>query len=268
MRQFLLSAARLLSGAVGVMILTACTNLYFERVDYKAYPTAENPSDFYGRVYTRTRIEDYKMEAATSAREASQQVGFPVRQPTYLPEGIASASKFVSLQSHTYQIIVDPETARSLLQSAGIPTDSLPPALERIQVEAIASPSTTSFQRSDSHFVTFIQSRNPSFNMSPEADPALLEELGKLGWRFLGLNYDQANQLSYSMNWAYFLALPPADMVSAEIIEIDDQPAVALQSGNESMSNRAIFWEADGVLYGLYSNLPLPEIKMIAESLE
>jgi hypothetical protein len=268
MRNTFLAAARLLSGAVGMMTLAACANLYFERVDYKAYPTAENPGDFYGRVYTRTRIEDYKMKAATSTREASQLVGFPVHLPTYLPEGFAPVAKFVTLQSHAYQIIVDPETARSLLQSAGISTDSLPTALERLQVDALASPSATAFQRSDTHFVTFIQSRNPSFNLPSEADLALLEELGMLSWQYLGLTRAQAVQLSQSMNWASFLALPPSDMETAEMIDVGGQTGVAMQSGDLDIQVQAIFWEADGVLYGLYSNLPLSELRLIAESLE
>ncbi|MGW8252028.1 MAG: hypothetical protein ACWGO1_15415 [Anaerolineales bacterium] len=252
---------------VGVLVLIACARLDFERVDYKAYPTVEDIHDFYGRVYARTRIEEVKVHPVSSAEQASQQVGFPVLLPAYLPDDLKPVDKLIITQPLAYQVDVDMNTARDLLQSAGIPTGGLP-ALEHIQVDAYAPVSVLTNQGSEPNFVTYIQSSSPTFETIPGVDPGVLEELGRLHWQYLGLSADQALQISQQMSWIYFLALPPSDMDTAELIEINGQPAVALHSNNPEMQLRAVLWKMDGVLYGLYSNLALPEIMQMAESLE
>lgn len=249
-------------------LLAACACLPFERVDYKVYPTAENPDDFFGRVYGKTRIEEVKVRQVTTIGEASQLVGFPVRLPAYLPENLDSITNIIISQSHAYRVNVDLKAARALLQSAGISTTSLPTDLESFQVEVSVPPNALTSQGADPDFITFIQTRNPPFEAPSEVDPALLDELGHLGWQYLGMNPEQAQQLSQRMNWAFFLALPPADMDSAEGVMINGRQGVALKTSDPSIPHRGILWEEDGTLYGLYSNLPLAELLKIASSLK
>jgi hypothetical protein len=251
-----------------MLLLATFACLPFERVDYKVYPTAENPNDFFGRVYAKTRIEEIKQQLANTTGEASQLVGFPVRLPTYLPEDMEGVTNVITSQSHAYRVNVDLKAARGLLQSAGIPTTSLPTDLESFQVEVSVPPSALIPRGADPHFVTFIQTRNPSFEAPPEVDPALLDELGLLGWQYLGMKPEQAQQLSKRMNWAFFLALPPADMDSAEGVMINGRQAVALKTSDPSIPHRGILWEEDGILYGLYSSLPLDEMLKIASSIK
>jgi hypothetical protein len=258
----------LLASALVLLLLGACANLPFERVDYKVYPTAENPNDFFGRIYARTRVEEVKVQPASNAAQASQEVGFPVRLPAYLSEGLAPTDQMIISQSHRYQIDIDLNTARNLLEGAHLPTDSLPDAAQQIKVDATVPANVLTFQDSDQYYVTFIQTRNPSYAPPAGVDPALLEELGKLGWQYLGLTQDQAAQLNPRMNWAFFLALPPAGMQSAKMVDINGISAVALDSSDSNPEDRAILWEVDGILYGLYSDLPLSELQRIAASLE
>jgi hypothetical protein len=267
MRHSIFSISLLLAGTMGILLLASCAYPYIERVDYKAYPTVEDIHDFYGRVYARTRIEEVKVHQVSSAEQASQEVGFPVLLPAYLPDDLKPVDKFIITQPLAYQVDVDMNTARALLQSAGIPTGSLP-ALEHIQVDAYAPISVLTSQGSEPNFVTYIQSRSPSFETVSGVDPVVLEELGRLHWQYLGLTADQALQISQQMSWIYFLALPPSGMDTAELIEVNGQPAVALQSNDSVMQGRAVLWMEDGVLYGLYSNLALPEIMQMVESLE
>jgi hypothetical protein len=251
-----------------LLLLAACAYLPFERVDYKVYPTAENPDDFFGRVYAKTRIEEVKVRQVTTTGEASQLVGFPVRLPAYLPENLESITNLITSQLHAYLVNVDLKAARALLQSAGIPTTTLPTDLESFQVEVSVPPNALTHQGPDPHFVTFIQTRNLSFEAPPGVEPALLDELGILGWQYLGMTPEQAQQLSQRMNWASFLVLPPSDMDSAEGVMINGGQAVALQSTDPGIPHQAILWEDDGILYGLYSSLPLDELLEIAASLK
>jgi len=261
-------SCHLLATLLGLFLLAGCAYLPFERVDYKAYPTAEDPSDFYGRVYSRTRLEEVKVGQASSAAEASQQVGFPVRLPAYLPEGIEPVEQIISSQSHAYQVDIDLSTARLLLESANLPTDSLPADVQQIKVNATVSPAAITSQGSDPHFVTLIQTTNPTVDSTSGIDPAQLDVLGILGWQYLGLTEEQARQINRDMSWASFLALPPADMESAEMVDIEGTPGVALQSVEVDNPHRAILWQADGLLFGLYSNLPFSELYKVAASIE
>lgn len=251
-----------------LLLQIACAYLPFERVDYKVYPTAENPGDFFGRVYAKTRFEEVKGGQATTNEEASQLVGFPVRLPAYLPEDLDNITNIIISQSHAYLVDVDLKAALALLQSAGIPTAALPSDLESFQVEVAIFPSTVTSQGSNSHFITFIQTRNPSFEAPPGVDPALLEELDLLGWQYLGMPPEQAQQFTQRMNWASFVVLPPSDMDSAEGVMISGEQGAALHSSDPDNQHRAILWEQGGILYGLYSSLPPDELLKIAASLK
>ena len=258
----------LLVALLSLLLLAACAYLPFERVDYKVYPTAENPADFFGRVYAKTRIEEIKQHLATTTGEASQLVGFPVRLPDYLPAELGSITDIIISQSHTYRVNVDLNAARALLQSAGIPTNTLPADLESLQVEVEVPPSAVISRGSGSHFVTLIQTPNPSFEAPPGVELALLDKLGLLGWQYLGMPPEQSQQLSQRINWAFFLAIPPSDMDSAEGAMINGGQAVELHVADPGNMHRAIMWEEDSILYGLYSNLPPDELRKIASSLK
>jgi hypothetical protein len=240
------------------------SHLPLERDDYKAYPTATDPADFYGRIYAKTRVEPVRVSPSTGASQASAQVGFPVRLPSYQPEGIQPASNIIITSSHAYQVEVDLAAARSLLASRGLSTDKLPPDLDRFQVHVPVPLSALTSQSADPVFITFMQSASLSYTFPPEIDPSVLDELNRLGWQYLGLTPEQASEISQRLNWAWFIALPPAGMNSASYTTVEGQPAVALQDGE----HRALLWEKDGVLYGIYSNLPAAELGKIAASLE
>ena len=254
--------------AATLLLLAACDLVGLERVDYKVYPTAENPADFFGRVYAKTRTAAIKQQKAATVEEASQLVGFPVRLPTYLPDNLEAVTELIISQAHPYQVDVNLDEALALLQSAGIPGNGLPSTTERFLVDATLAAGVITSQGSDGSFVTFIQTRNPTITLPSGLAPGLLEELGRLGWQYLGLTPGQAFQLNQRLNWAFFLALPPADMDAAESVTVNGEAGVALQTSDPTIPHRAILWEEDGILYGMYSSLPLEEIIRMAESLK
>jgi hypothetical protein len=238
--------------------------LPLERDDYKPYPTSTDPADFYGRVYAKTRVEPVRSKPAADASQASAQVGFPVRLPSYPLEGARSAPAIITVSSPAYQVYVNLDAARSLLASRGIPVDALPAEPQSFRVQVDLPPSAVTSQGADPTFITFIQSASPAYTPPSDIDPALLDELNRLGWQYLGLTPEQAAGISARLNWAWFVTLPPADTTSASYTSVQGQPAVALQGGN----HQALLWEKDGVLYGIYSNLPAAELSKIAASLE
>jgi hypothetical protein len=239
---------------------------WWESADYQAYPTSENPQDFYGRVYTKTRIEAIRQKTLTSQEEASQWAGFRVLVPTHLPDGMASITQ-IGIGEHAYRVKVNLKAARALLQAADLPTDALPAGQARVQVTAAIEPGVVMHQSQGARWFTILQGRNPEVTGPEGFDLGLLRELGELGLRHLGLAPAEARQLSQRMEWASFLVLPPADMTMAEPVSINGHSGCVLRSTEPGKDHTAVLWEADGVLYGIYGGLPTDELVAIAESL-
>ncbi len=144
------------------LLLAACDLVGLERVDYKVYPTAGNPADFFGQVYAKTRTAAIKQQKAATVEEASQLVGFPVRLPTYLPDNLQAVTVLIISQAHPYQVDVNLDEALAMLQTAGIPGDNLPTTTERFLVDATVAAGVVTSQGTNGSFVTFIQTRSPT----------------------------------------------------------------------------------------------------------
>jgi hypothetical protein len=244
-------------------------NLGFEPDDLKVYPTPVNSQDFYGRVYTKTRIKAVRQIAVTSLEQASQLAGFRVLMPTYVPDGMQPVSithVFVT-SAHAYRVGVNLISARALLQLAGLPTDAIPADKERAQVTAEIPSSVVINQTQGSRWFTLILARNPVVTVLKELDPAQLRELDELGLRYLGLAQTEAHQLSQQMDWAAFLVAPPADMNVAEPVSISGHGGYRLH-GAGGYGHQAVIWEAEGVLCSIYGGLSATELMAMAESLK
>jgi hypothetical protein len=239
----------------------------WESAVYKAYPTSENPQDFYGRVYTKTRIEAIRENTLTSQEEASQFAGFRVLMPTHLPDGMEPITQ-IGVGEHAYRVEVNFEAARALLQAADLPTDAIPAGQAHVQVTAAIEPGVVMHQSQGVQWFTILQGRNPQVTVPEGFDLDLLRELGELGLRYLGLSPVEARQLNQRMEWASFLVLPPADMTMAEPASINGRIGYVLRSTEPGKDHTAVLWEADGVLYGIYGGLPKDELVAIAESLK
>jgi hypothetical protein len=233
----------------------------------KVYPTSQNPKDFYGRVFGKTRTEEIKQTALTSSELASELAGFLVLTPRYLPDDMTPAITILVYGSHAYRVEVNFQVARDLLRAAGLPTDAISAQNEPVQVMATIAPSAAIHQGHGERWFTLIQARNPKVNAPQGFDQAQLGALGELGLQFLGLDPAEARQVSQRMNWASMLVLPPADMTLAERVSINGHSGYMLRTTTQGIGNNALLWEADGVLYGIYGGLTTTELAAIAESL-
>lgn len=240
----------------------------WESADLKVYPTSENPTDFYGRVFSKTRTKAINQTEVTSPEQASELAGFHVLVPTQLPDGMEPITTISVIGAHTYRIEVNLEAASALLQAAGLPTDAIPVGKGRVQVSAVIEPSVVINQSQGQRWFTLIQGRNSKISVPEGLDPTPLRELGELGLQFLGLAPGEAQQLSQRMNWASFLVLPPADMTLAEPVSVNGHIGYLLRSTDPGKDHAALLWEADGVLYGIYGGLSADDLAAIAESLK
>ena len=242
----------------------------WESDNYHAYPTSENPKDFYGRVFGKTRIAAIKQTWVDSTEQASQLAGFHVLLPARLPDGMepTAITNIGVMGPHAYRMEVNLIAARGLLQAAGLPANALSSGKEHLQVTASIKPGVVVNQGQGARWFTLIEGRNPEVIGPDRGDSAQLRELGELGLRFLGLSPADARQFSDRMNWASILVLPPADMTLAERVSINGDSGYVLRSTEQGIDHNAVLWEADGVLYGIYGGLSPTELLAMAESLK
>jgi hypothetical protein len=239
----------------------------------QAYPTSQSPTDFYNRVFIKTRIEQISGRTVETAAEASSLVGFPVRVPTWLPEGMLPIREIGVALNHSYQVEVNLDEARRLLVAAGLPLDSLPTEVGPLSFTVQIGPGVGMQIVEAKRWFTLLESQDPVIlsaqnGVEPTGGTTVLASLEKLGLQYLGLPAEFAEQISKEMNGAAFLVLPPADLDSAEPAQIGGNPGYVLHATRSDREDQAVLWANDGVLYGLYGNLPLDQLLKIAGSLK
>lgn len=241
-----------------------------ERTDYKVYPTAQDPRDFYGRVYNKIRVSAYKQARPENIEEASQLAGFQVRAPSKLPGGWEpnQTTQTILTGAHSYQVEINLTEARRILGGRGRSYSSLPGDLDSVTVAVDILPSIViPNSRGDIGF-TIIQGRPPQAAGTPGIEPQLLDQVGELGLQYLGLSPDEAAQAIARMGWTWFLLIPPADMNAAEPVSINGQPGIFTYTTGTDIDHKALLWAHQGVLYGLYGNLTKEELVEVAASLQ
>jgi hypothetical protein len=158
--------------------------------------------------------------------------------------------------------------ARRLLGGRGLSYSSLPGDLDSATVAVDILPSIVIPDSREDIGFTIIQGRPPQAAETPGIELKLLDQLAELGLQYLGLSPSKASQAVAHMGWAWFLLIPPADMNAAEPVSIDGQPGIFTYSTRADIDHTALLWENQGVLYGLYGNLPKEELLKIATSMQ
>ena len=170
--------------------------------------------------------------------------------------------------AHSYQVEINLTEARRLLDARGLSYGSLPGDLDSASVAVEILPSIViPDSRGDIGF-TIIQGRPPLAALAPDVDSQLLDQLGKLGLKYLGLPPDEASQVAERLGWSWFLLIPPADMNAAETVSINGQPGIFTYTTGTDIDHKALLWAHQGVLYGLYGNLTKEELVEVAASLQ
>ena len=239
-----------------------------ESADSRPFPMSDNPTDFYRRVFSKTRTKGIRQTEVANPEKASQLAGFHVLMPSRWPDGMEPVTEISVIGAHAYRVEVDLAAARALLQTLDLPTDTLSAGKDHVQVTAAIEPSVMMHQAQGSQWFTLIEGRNPVVAIPEGFDSGQLHQLGELGLQSLGLSRAEARQLSQRMTWASILVLPPDDMDSAQSVSINGHSGYVLRNAEPGNDYAAVLWEAEGVLCGVYGGLSAAELLTIAESLE
>lgn len=240
--------------------------LYFGESDsYKAYPTPQDRSQFFGRVFVHARTSPIRPLKAGSLGEAASRVDFPLLAPVNLPQGFDSLKEVQVWGSHTYQVTLALDEAGLLLQAAGLPAGNLPAAAEETRYTVQMGAGVVLHSSGGTRYFTILESPQPQSVPAGAADPRLPERLVELGLESFGLEAASASQIRQEWGWTWLLALPPADLTRAQAVQVRGLTALLLDS--PSSDNVAVLWKEAGAVYGIYGDLSAAELLDMAESL-
>lgn len=207
-----------------------------------------------------------EVQTVATSREASELAGFSLREPTYLPAGLAPSEEILVSQEGLAEFEVDLELARSLFDTIGLDPTLLPDSLgEQPLTVELPSAVTQSWQRNGRTQLTFVQGPSPTMDYPDDVDPAAL---ARAGLQLLGMDEREADRLSRSIDWTNTLVLPlPTDISSFREVAVDGTSGLLISADTDE-PHSALMWQKGDVLYLLQGNLYMDALLEVANSIQ
>lgn len=177
-------------------------------------------------------------------------VGFAFRQPSAFPTAPTS-TQFV-IRDHTVaQFQVDVASARQLLSLMDVNDVTLPDALGSKPVTVDVAPSVEARYRGDNYQLTLYQGKSPTVTLPDGVD---LAQLGKAALRVLGMDAQQADDLSRQIDWSSTLIFPfPTDVsnLQAQQVNVGSSQGLLMGGVRGRRSNWQLYWQQGDQFYML-----------------
>jgi hypothetical protein len=178
-------------------------------------------------------------QAFATADEAAAAVGFTLAQPA-LP-GTPAQSEYHVQGRSAYRFQVNVESARQLLQLAGVNDISLPDSLGAAPITAEMEPVAMTRYIGADYSVTLVQGRSPTVSLPEGVD---LAQLGTAALRLLGMSPSEAAAVSSQVDWSTTFVFPfPADMTGVRQVEVGGVRGLLISSGERGERQRQIYWQ-------------------------
>lgn len=144
-----------------------------------------------------------------SVAEAAPLVGFTPRQPALFPtEPVATETQVHDRQVAQFQVNV--ESSRRLLELMDVDDVTLPDALGAAPIVADLAPALETQYDGATYDLTLIQGTSPTVELPDGVD---LEQLGIAALRLLGMDLEQATEVSRAVDWSSTFVFPfPANL--------------------------------------------------------
>jgi hypothetical protein len=214
-------------------------------------------------------VEPYSV---TTVAEAEQAVGYPLYEPATLPAP-ADSTEITVRDSASVQFQVDVEAARQVLDLLAIDDVTIPDALGEQPIVADAPASAGIVYTGDDYTLALHQSTGPEMSLPEGVD---LAQLGKAALRVLGMDEQQAEELSQQIDWSSTLLFPfPSGMDSVSQVTVGD--AEGLLVSGEAVGDHAehrhasawqLYWQRGDRIYVLVGDggISRSEMLVAAES--
>lgn len=204
-----------------------------------------------------------EVQTVSSAQEASQLIGMPVRLPSDLQGQPVLQVQPASKVTFT----INSERIQAILNEIGRSDIQLPPGINGAQV-TIDIPAGLSATYGDCKPVhsgdpdnpqpmggrnctTYIQIASPTISAPPGLD---VEKIGEAYLQVLGMSSEEASHFAKNIDWTTTFVVPlPSSGMNYQDVNIDGVTGTIVQnSGSSSYQSYDMVWIKDGVIFALH----------------
>lgn len=197
--------------------------------------------------------------SAASAAEASALAGFTVAEPALASPPLST--EYQVQGRATVEAQVNVESARQLLQLAGVTDVALPDALGDAPIRADVPPSVVSTYRGADYELTLVQGTSPEVALPEGVD---LAQLGTAVLRMLGTSPDQAAQLSSQIDWSTTFVFPfPANLDGVRTVSVDGLTGLMVTSRERGERSMQLYFQRGERFYILHTSGSLDESTLL-----
>jgi hypothetical protein len=201
-----------------------------------------------------------------SLAEATQQVGFNVKQPekSALPDGLPDQPTIAIMPAREVRFTFDRDKASRYFSANAKPAVSLPDRYDGVTLVLSVPPAALlEYRRGTERGLMIGQTREITGGVEGNVS---LEEMRDFLLGLPGLSPDTVRQLRDIKDWRNTLPIPvPADKLSWEHTTIAGGDALLLKE-NTGLGS-AVIWLRDGRIYGVAGTLRPEEVERVANSI-
>jgi hypothetical protein len=193
-----------------------------------------------------TIVGDEKSTVVNSAGEAAAAAGFTPEQPATFPRD-PSSTVFTVHDSLKAEAQVNVATIRDVLSALNVTDITLPDALGSAPISASVPPFVETAYKGEGFEFHLVQGHSPTVTLPKGVD---LAQLGEAGLRVIGMQPEQARELSRQIDWSSTLVAPfPANLSDVVRVQVGDAQGLLVTAGGkfgggyESGSSSVIYWQ-------------------------
>jgi len=206
--------------------------------------------------------EPETIEVATVA-EASALVGFSVRVPQHLPQGLADSRKIAVIEETTFSYTFDLSEVQALLGELGAQVIELPAALDGATVTATMPAFAIIAHGSEDDPLILAQGKSPIVKVPDNLDLGALRD--QLLTYYALYAPQTAAQLRAIEDWENTLVIPVPPGATHRSVTVDGSEGLLIEGIAEQLAG--LIWQKEGIIYGLAGRLPAEELIAIGNSL-
>jgi len=199
---------------------------------------------------------------------AAAAVGHPVATPAYMPDGVTLAEVLVSEQG-TVSAQINAESAQQLLELLNITDVTIPPELGEQPITVDIPATAMLHYTGDERDIVLVQGNSPDVTLPDNVD---LRQLGQALLRVLGMEQQQAANLSQQIDWSSTLVVPMReDIDTLQQVDINGANGLLVWGQrSEEGTHWQLYWQQGERFYVLHGTgyLSAEEIVSIATSVQ
>ena len=218
-----------------------------------------------------TRDDPYLPSDVPSRQAAEAQVGIPVLEPTYLPDGLVRQKLQTAEERHA-RLGASTARLRAVLDGLDLKDVEVPPGLDGQSADVHLYPMALQRWGNERRHVELIQARSPEVKLPPGVD---LARLGEMGLRILGLDAGRAHSIAQSVDWSSTLVVPvPMNASAFREVSVRGNRGLLVtttgmpkENGGRSREGALLLWTEGERVFALSGDIASEALMQMAESL-